>query len=142
MQENQEITVIRTRKPADANINVLIRWIGESLGLFNSRDKDSSCYRIFIELIKSSRAGKALSSDELAYIANLSRGTVVHHVNKLMTYGLVVRVSSKYRLRQNTLSDLVDDLAKDADRMFSDIQTVAQQIDENLYADRKGGKEH
>ena len=48
-----KITIIRIRKPAQSNINKELQWLGSSLGLFGLRDKDKSCFRIFIELIKS-----------------------------------------------------------------------------------------
>ena len=48
----QRITIINVRKPALRTINDELQWLGSSLGLFNLRDKDKSCFRIFIELLK------------------------------------------------------------------------------------------
>ncbi len=130
--EHQRITIIKFRKPLKKNINEELQWFGSSLGLFNLRDKDRSCFRIFIELVKSSRKKKPLSSDELAYKTGLSRGTVIHHLNKLMGSGIVVSEKNKYILRVENLKVLVEEIEKDIKRACSDLKNIAKNIDEEL----------
>lgn len=127
--EYRRITIIAAKKPASTDVNDEIRWLGGSLGLFNLRDKDSSCFRIFIELMKNSKNEEGLSSDEIAARANLSRGTVVHHLDKLMKGGLVVVSHNRYHLREQSLSILVDEIRKDIDRTMEDLKKVADNID-------------
>ena len=62
---HQRITIIRERRPV-RNLNEELQWLGNSLGLFNLRDKDKSCFRIFIELLKAAKVDKPLTSDEIA----------------------------------------------------------------------------
>jgi|TARA_Y100000310_G_C20689109_1_gene821012 predicted transcriptional regulator len=114
------------------NINQELQWLGSSLGLFNLRDKDKSCFRIFIELIKSSKQNIPLSSDELAYRLSLSRGTVVHHLHKLLDSGIVVPVRTGYILRVDNLKDLLDEVEKDTLRTISELKDMAKEIDEGL----------
>ena len=126
------ITIIRTAKPRAKDVNDELRWFGQSLGLFSERDKDSSLYRMFVELIKSTRRGQALSSDELAYRLNLSRGTVVHHLNKLLESGIIVSEHNKYALRVANLEILVDELKRDLRRTMENLTDIAKQLDEEL----------
>ena len=126
---HQKITIINIRKPAAKNINYELQWLGTSLGLFNLRDKDKSCFRIFIELLKSAKEKRALSSDELAYRLSLSRGTVVHHMNKLMDAGIVVHYQSGYMLRVDNLSSLIDEVEKDLKKTCESLKSVAKEID-------------
>lgn len=128
----QRITIIRTRRPTARNVNDELQWLGTSLGLFNLRDKDKSCYRIFMELLKAAKTKKPLTSDEIAANLGLSRGTVIHHINKLMEFGLVVSEGNKYLLRVDNLEFLIDELKKDADRMYEDIKSVAKELDNRL----------
>ena len=130
--EHQKITIIRFRKPLKKDINEELQWLGSSLGLFNLRDRDSSCFRIFIEVVKSSRKKKPLSSDELAYKTELSRGTIIHHLNRLMGSGIVVNEKNKYILRVENLKVLVDEIEKDIKRTCSDLKEIAKNIDEEL----------
>ncbi|MBT7903793.1 winged helix-turn-helix transcriptional regulator [Candidatus Woesearchaeota archaeon] len=128
---NQKITIINIRKPSmpKRTINDELQWFGNSLGLFNLRDKNKSCFRIFIELLKSTKKNISLSSDELAYKLNLTRGTVIHHINKLEEAGIVVSQKNRYFLRVENLEMLINELEKDVQRTISDLRSVAKEID-------------
>ena len=102
------------------------------MGLFNLRDKDKSCFRIFIELLKSARQNRGLSSDELADSLGLSRGTVIHHLNRLMDAGLVVHTQNVYILRVQNLQDLIEEVEKDIVRTLKDLRDIAADIDSRL----------
>ncbi len=128
----QRITIIRLSRPARGSVNEELKWLGHSLGLFSERDKDSSLYRLFVELIKSSRANRLQTSDELAQRLGLSRGTVIHHLNKLMETGLVVSDRNRYALRVGNLEVLIDELRKDVRRAMDDLKAIAKQIDDEL----------
>jgi biotin operon repressor len=54
-------------------------------------------------MVKSAKKGIPLSSDELAYRTGLSRGTVIHHINKLIDSGIVVPAHRGYILRVDNL---------------------------------------
>lgn len=128
---HQRITIIRARKPA-RTLNDELQWFGNSLGLFNLRDKDKSCFRVFIELLKAAKLDKPLTSEEIALKLNLTRGTVIHHINKLMESGIVVHQKNKYMLRVNNLEILIDEIRKDAERTLDDLRRVAKEIDQFL----------
>lgn len=127
-----KITLINLRRPAQAELNEELQWFGNSLGLFNLRDKDRSCFRIFIELLKAARARHPLSSDEIAFKLGLTRGTVVHHINKLIESGIVEKASGGYVLIVGNLSDLVDEIEKDLLRTTSNLRKMANEIDQEL----------
>ena len=76
------ITVVSMNKPVKKQVNEDLQWLCSSLGLFNIRDKENSLFRIFIELLKAAKKGIPISSDEIAHKLDLSRGTVVFHLNK------------------------------------------------------------
>ncbi len=132
MIREQRITIIRISRPNRQNVNDELKWLGHSLGLFSERDKDSSLYRLFVELIKSGRLSQPVTSDELARKLDLSRGTVVHHLNKLLECGIVVAERNRYALRVRNLEVLIDELRKDVRRAMDDLKEIARQIDEEL----------
>ena len=125
----KRITLIRIPKPSTADVNMDLQWLGNSLGLFNMRDKDKSCFRVFITLIKAAKHERPLSSDQLAEHLNLSRGTVVHHINKLMSSGLVLRERQGYVLRINKMESLIHELQRDMERMCDKMKRVAKELD-------------
>ncbi|MCX8147080.1 MAG: ArsR family transcriptional regulator [Candidatus Woesearchaeota archaeon] len=128
----QRITIIRYRKPAKKEINEELQFLGNSLGLFGERDKDKSCFRIFIELLKATRANMPLSSDEIAMKTGLSRGTVVHHLHRLIEAGLVVYESGKFMLRAGNLETVVEEVQKDINRTLDDLRQIAAEIDKRM----------
>ncbi len=127
-----KITIIKTGKPDMQNINDLLQWFGGSLGLFNIRDKDRSCFRVFIVLMKAGRKSAGLSSEEIADITALSRGTVVYHINKLIEAGLVREQSKKYYLEAENLEKLIAKLRVDMDQAFDTLSDIGKEIDTKL----------
>ena len=128
----ERITIAKLKKQPKADLNQQIQWLSISLGLFNPRDKDRSCFRLFIELLKSAKKEAPMTSDELAYKLNLSRGTVVHHLNKLMESGIVIKHNNKYLLKAKNLENLIKELKADANSVFETLIGVANKIDRLL----------
>jgi len=125
----KKILIIRKEKP-NLKKNEEIQWISNSLGLFDSdRDKEKSCYRIFIELIKEKNP---LKSDEIAFNSRLSRGTVVFHLNKLIDSGLVVNEKNKYRLKEKKLSFLIKRIRKDIYEYLKEIEDITKDFEKKL----------
>jgi predicted transcriptional regulator len=83
-------------------------------------------------LVKVAKANKAITSDELAEHLSLSRGTVVHHLNKLMEAGIVVHKGNHYTLRAANLTYLIEETEQDILRMLNELKRVAQRIDDQL----------
>jgi predicted transcriptional regulator len=123
---------VNIRKPAEHNVNQELQWFGSSLGLFNLRDRDKSTFRVFIELLKSAKANNHLTSDELAARLALSRGTIIHHINKLMESGIVIHEGNSYTLRVENLKSLIEEVEKDIKRACDDLKEVAKEIDNRL----------
>lgn len=127
------VTIVRTESNPDAhNLNDLLLWLGASLGLFNPRDKDKSCYRIFVILLKQLKLGEGITSDDIALKTGLTRGTVVHHLNRLMDAGLVVSHRGKYALSVDNLEEVVENVRIQVNKTFDRISSVAKFIDKNL----------
>ena len=128
----QRITIVNIRKPAEQNINSELQWFGSSLGLFNLRDKDKSTFRVFVELLKCAKKEQMISSDELGLKLGLTRGTVIHHINKLIESGLVIHEGNRYTLRVDTLKSLIEEIEKDLRRALDDLKEGAKVIDRAL----------
>lgn len=130
--EFEKIILIKLRKPSEKNLNADLQWLSGSLGLFGDRDKEKSCFRVFIEIVKATRKKKSLTSDEIALRSNLSRATVIHHLNKLIEFGLVIHHDNFYLLRTNNMQELVEEIRKDSMRVIYDLMQAAQDIDDQL----------
>jgi predicted transcriptional regulator len=111
------------------DVNEELQCLGSALGLFGLRDKDRSRFRIFITLLK---AGRALTSDELADALDLTRATVIHHLDSLMDAGIVENVRGGYALRVDNLEELITAIKQDVDKTFDELMAVAKNVDREL----------
>ena len=127
-----KITIINVQPPQSADINAELQWLGATLGLFGQRDKDSSCFRIFINLVRAAQDENALSSDDLASRTSLSRGTVVHHLNRLRDAGLVKNVPEGYQLSAQSMHESLNQLEEELQEMLDLMRAVAKDIDKKL----------
>ena len=85
-----------------------------------------------IVLLKSLKHGQGMTSDEISERVNLSRGTVVHHLNRLMDSGVVISHRNKYMLRVDNLSSLIDEIEHDLYNTMNSLRKVAKDIDDRL----------
>lgn len=127
-----KVTIVRQDSMAESNINNLLLILGQSLGLFSHRDKDKSCYRIFIILVKALQHDVRMTSDELAQQSGLSRGTVIYHLNRMMDAGIITNFRNKYFIDYSSLQALIEDLRKGVNDVFDDMQELAERIDNSL----------
>lgn len=127
-----KITIISSRKPRVHDVNEQLQWFGGTLGLFGTRDKDKSCFRIFIILLKNLKETSPISSDEIAERTELSRGTVVHHLNRLMSSGIVTSEKGGYQLKVDKLEHLVDLIKDNVDRAFENLTEIGKDLDKKL----------
>ncbi|GIU69887.1 MAG: hypothetical protein KatS3mg002_1123 [Candidatus Woesearchaeota archaeon] len=126
------ITIISAEKPERDNLNKELQYLGESLGLFSERDKDKSCFRIFIVLVKALKTQTKLTSDEIAEQTNLSRGTVIHHLTRLMDAGIVVSQKNYYMLAVDNIEELVELAKKNILKTLENLKNIAKNIDKKL----------
>ena len=132
-----KVTVVKIEKPVKKSINDDLQWFCSSLGLFNMRDKNSSCFRVFIELLRNTRKGKFLSSNDLSHLTGLSRATVVHHLNNLIASGLVIPFEGKYKLRGGNLENITQEIRNDLDHVMDDLMAMAQELDNELNLEKR-----
>ena len=125
----RHVTFVELPLPKGRDVNYELQWLGTSLGLFGERDKDRSCFRVFITLVKDGRR-RPLTSDQIAEQLELSRGTVVHHINNLMEAGIVTHERGGYALRMERLQALVDELQRDVDKVLHNLRKISKDIDD------------
>tara|TARA_Y100000310_G_scaffold345729_1_gene468940 strand:+ start:18864 stop:19295 length:432 start_codon:yes stop_codon:yes gene_type:complete len=126
------IKITRYRNHDNEDFNEKLKWFSESLGLFNERDKEKSCFRVFFELLKSNNNNLILSSDEIAEKSHLTRATTIHHLNKLMDSGLVITKKNKYMLRVNDLHELISEIRYEINKTLDELSKESNKINKEL----------
>lgn len=128
----RKITIIKLNKLESFNLNEDLQWFSNSLGLFGERDKEKSCFRVFLEILKTSKTNKGISSEQIAIRSNLSRATVIHHIYTLSSKGLVISRDNRYFLRVKNLEELVDLIRSDTVDVLKDLKKTAKDLDNEL----------
>ena len=127
-----QITLYKIKKSEKPSLNSELQWFSQSLGLFNKRDKEKSCFRIFITLIEAKKSRRFLSSDEIADKSNLTRATVIHHLKNLEEHGLIRQENNRYSLSNNNLSSIIKTLESDLKNILEDLEETAKELDKKL----------
>jgi len=129
MNNFKEITIIDLGDTSEHELNEKIKSFSNSLGMFNKRDKEKSCFRIFINLLKEK---EPISSDEIAERSRLSRATVIHHITKLRDSGIVIKEERGYILKERSLEKLTNEIEKDVFQTLERLKEMSRQIDQEL----------
>ena len=126
-------TLILSIEPiTESDTNEQLHWISQSLGLFNSRDNEKSCHRIFIELVKAKKDNRLMNSQELADKSHLSRATVLHHLEKLTSSNIAVEKSHKFELLDQNINSIILRLKKEMEEYMEEMDKISKKLDEEL----------
>ena len=137
---NAEKIVIRTvGKPRDEGVDDLYGWFCEVFDLSGKgREMEP---QILKEIVGSSMAGKGVTSLSLYKKLSVPRSTVIYHLNRFISMGLVVRKGRRYYLRsgdmESTLQELQEDVLREFNRMIEFAEMLDKSIEDVFYG-RKG----
>ena len=137
MQENVrkatfKIVIKKVEEPFSSDPFVELDWICQSLGFFEPIDRDKTASAIFKELLQISNKQKAMSSTLLSERLNMSRGSIINHLNNLQRAGLIVRQGRYYYPRSKSISRTIAEIEEDIDRVFQKMKKAAQEIDKEM----------
>jgi len=133
VESKRRILLQEIRPPAKADEDEDIEWLCRSLTLFTNKDTDKSAYKVFRILVESSLEGEPRTSTDIAEELNLTRGTVLFHMKKFHSCGLLARSSGRrYALREASLEETIQDMMRDSERIFERMRKVAAEIDKEF----------
>ena len=126
------IQVKKYEKPFSNDADDNLEWICRSLGFLEPIDKDKTAYSIFREILVNAQKDKLLSSTELSRKVKMSRGSVINHLNRLQTAGLVMRQGKYYIPRSKSVFRMIQELEEDLDRIFKRMEETAKRLDRDF----------
>ncbi len=115
-----------------------IEWLCRSLSLFTKKDADKSAYKVFKILVKSSLEGEPKTSTQIADELDLARGTILFHMKKFASSGLVRQAPGRrYILREPCLEETIEEMMRDSERIFARMRKIAAEIDRDFGMERR-----
>ncbi len=124
----QKIAIRSLERPDTDNPEALLKWFCTALGL-SANDNGEIEEKILKELFYSARANDGVSSSEINFGIELSRSTVIYHLNRFIETGIAIKKGRKYYLRANEMSKVIEELEYDIEREMQRMLDVAKEFD-------------
>lgn len=128
----QQIILRELQKPQEINLSKDIDWLGESFGFTAGRDTDRITAKILQNLLEEIGREGSTSTEQLSNNMNLEIQRVNYHLRTLVDSGFICREKRLIVLRQGSVKAAVEEMRKDANRMFDSLSVIAEEIDKNL----------
>ena len=123
------IIIRRVEKPVRRDLEDELDWICQSFGFFEPIDKEKTAATIFKLLVRAAETGKPLTSSDIAGLINMSRGSVINHLNNLIQSGLVVKGGRYYFPRSRSIYRLIKEVEDDILSTLQRMEKTAHEID-------------
>ncbi len=123
----------KINRPRRSRMDDELEWLCESLGFCRGRDIDSISKQIVSCLMNPRYIEEGVTSEELARRLDMPLSRVNHHLRNLIDAGFVYRAKRKIYLRGGSVKSAVEELRKDADRIFNDLEQIAEEMDRVLF---------
>jgi predicted transcriptional regulator len=140
MQSVERIVIRYTSTPQINDLTALSGWLCMVFGLSNGHDRNEA--RILESIIQKSIAGDGITSKEISETVKVPRSTVIYHLNRFLSSGLIVRGGRKYFLRSNDMASTIEEIESDMLREFNRLIHMAERFDQIMGENSYGrGKE-
>jgi len=128
----QQIILRELQKPQEINIYDDIDWLGESFGFSAGRDTDRITAQILQNLLEDIGKEGSTSTEKISKNMDIEIQRVNYHLRTLFDSGFICREKRLIVLRQGSVKAVVEEMRKDANRMFDNLSAIAEEIDRNL----------
>ncbi|VVC00102.1 Uncharacterised protein [uncultured archaeon] len=131
MAEQKPRTELLQRKPVsmDDELASLCRM----MRIMSERDTDGTLPQVLKVMMVEGR-DKPVGGSELSEKSGLNRITIIHHLRRLESAGIVRRQESKYVLRVQSAEGMLIEFRKDMERNFAEMDEIAREIDSQFEA--------
>ncbi|MGB9732498.1 MAG: winged helix-turn-helix domain-containing protein [Candidatus Micrarchaeia archaeon] len=140
MPSEEKLIIKPLSRPQKETVDDLVKWFCKAFDLEEELEP-----RILREIISKSLLGEGATSKELYQKMKIPRSTVIYHLNRFISAGLIVRRGRKYFLRSMSMEDTIAELQRDMLMEFSKLIEFAEKFDElitrEIYGGRKKRKE-
>lgn len=140
MPSEEKLIIKPLSRPSRETTEELVKWFCKVFDLEEEMEPD-----MLREIISKSISGEGVTSKELYEKMGIPRSTVIYHLNRFISVGLIVRKGRKYFLRSMSMEDTITELQEDMLREFNRLTEFAEKFDElimrELYGKRGRRKE-
>ncbi|MGC8662573.1 MAG: hypothetical protein ACP5RT_02185 [Candidatus Micrarchaeia archaeon] len=125
MPAEERLIIKPLAKPLKETPSELMRWFCKALDLEDKVEPE-----ILKNIVSRSISGEGITSKELCDWLEIPRTTVIYHLNRFISSGLIIRKGRKYFLRSMSMEDTIADIQADMLREFGRLLEFAEKFDE------------
>ncbi len=129
----ERIEIRFVERPDLDDPETIIRWFCRVFGLA-TREGDSIEEQIFRNFAEAAYHNKGIASSELRLDTELTRSTVIYHLNRFIDAGLLVKRGRRYFMRASELSKAIEEIEYDIDRELHRMLDTAREFDRMMLA--------
>jgi len=128
----KEIIIRNIEKPHIKSLEEDLLWFCDSFGFSSGRDTKNTATRVIFSLLEKLSNDEVTSSEALAEDLNIKISRVNHHLRNLNDSGLLYRKKRLIYLRGGSLKAAVKEMRKDSERIFDELENIAEEIDSTI----------
>ena len=128
----QEIILRDIERPPTVNLDKDIDWLIESFGFTTGRDTEEVTNRIVHTLLRDIAKRGFTTTEELEKSLHLANQRLNYHLRGLIGAGFIYRDKRKLYLREGSVKGAVEEMRRDANRIFDNLSKIAGEIDASL----------
>ena len=129
---SQQIILKNLQKPKEVNIKEDIVWLGNSLGFSTGRDTKKITSQILQNVLEEAAKQGSTSTESISNELDLSVQRVNYHLRTLIESGFLYRERRFIFIRQGSVKSAVEEVRRDANRIFDNLSKIAEEIDSAL----------
>lgn len=132
MNQSHQIILVNIEKPKDENLEEDVTWLCNSFGLSSGRDTEKVSTRIMMDMLKMLSEEHRITSELLADSLEVRLARINHHLRNLIDSGIIYRKKRLLYLRGGSLKSAVQEMRKDSERIFDELEIMADEIDKKM----------
>jgi len=128
----QQIILRNLQRPNEVDVADDIEWLGNSFGFSAGRDTEKVTSRILKNVLQEVSSEGSTSTENIAEDLDLSIQRVNYHLRTLIDAGFLFREKRLIFVRQGSVKSAVEEMRRDANRIFDNLSRIGDEIDEAL----------
>ncbi len=128
----QQIILRNLQRPKDIDISDDIKWLGNSFGFSAGRDTDRVTAQILQNVLQEIANEGSTSTENIADELDLTVQRVNYHLKSLIEAGFLFREKRLIFVRQGSVKSAVEEMRRDANRIFDNLVQIGEEIDQTL----------
>ena len=128
----QQIILKNLQRPKQINIGDDIEWLGNSLGFSAGRDTERVTAQILQNVLEEVASQGSTSTENISDELEMPVQKVNYHLRTLVDSGFLFREKRLIFVRQGSDKSAVEEMRRDANRIFDNLSRIAEEIDSAL----------